>query len=178
MGWYRIIYGCHYRGCYSKKFNKWVDIGVFDTAYSEFLQLYKDSDCSKLNEQFIDATILKNTCCSKNITGFCKKLPNKLSTKATFICDENKIGMAVVFHPSGIHDSKHIEEAIDNIPEIVSSTFTYNRPCILTADKGYIINKQRNRKIRRTQNVSVNYCPRRNMKVNKTDKNKKLLKKE
>ena len=161
-----------------KKFNKWASLGVFTEAYNDFIQLYSKCKGVKLNELFMDATILKNTCCSKKITGFCKKLPKKRSSKATFICDENKIGLAVTIHSSSPHDSQHIEEVINNIPNAVSDTFTYNRPCIITADKGYIINKNRKNDIRRNQHASLNYHGRSNMKkVHKTTRNKELLKK-
>ena len=162
-----------------KKFNKWIDLGIIDKAYNALLIRYSKCKNVQIDELFIDATIIKNGNCKEHITGYCRKLPNKRSTKATFICNEDKIGFAAVFHPSAAHDSpQYIEEAIEKIPKSISDQFNYNKPCILTGDKGYIINKQRSQTIRKEQHVSINTAQKKNMKKkNKTERNKKLLKK-
>ena len=57
---------------------------------------------------------------------------------------------------SAAHDSKHIEKAIDNLPDILTNSYTYNKPCIITGDKGYIINKQRKQLLRKERHVTIN----------------------
>lgn len=161
-----------------KKFNKWVRLNIFKKAYEEFLTMYQKCNGVKLHELFMDVTVFKNFNCKADITGFCRKLPNKRSTKANLICDENKIGIAIRLQKSNEHDSKYIEETLNHIPNIVSDTFSYNKPCIMTADKGYVIDKQRRNNMRKTQHVSMNTPLKKNMKKrNKTIKNKELLKK-
>ena len=100
-----------------KKFNKWIEIGVFSKAFSDFVTVYGKRNSDKIKEMFMDAAVIKNVTARENITGFCKKMPNKRSSKATIICDRNKIGLSVVVTGSKEHDSKHIEKCIDKLPE-------------------------------------------------------------
>jgi len=142
-----------------KKYNKWVDLNIFQYAYDDFLLKYRKHNCKILDELIIDATIIKNRCATDEMTGFCKKLPNKRSVKLTAICDSNKITMSYIFTyntlfcngitESSAHDSQHIDEAIDNLPDILTNSYTYNKPCIITGDKGYIINKQKKQLLRK-----------------------------
>lgn len=163
-----------------KKFVKWVSLDIFTHLFSDYLNRYRKHNPDILKNLFMDATIIKNKCVPKSagLTGYCSKLPNKLSTKITLICDINKIGLACTFHESHAHDSKHIEEVISCLPKIITELYTYNKPGILTADKGYLINSDRHLQIRKNKHMTINTDIRSNMKRrNKTKKNKQLLKK-
>lgn len=161
-----------------KKMNKWISLGIFNYAFNDFLDEYKKKNADKLKNLFIDATIIKNISGKKDITGICKKLPNKKSTKVTLICDENKIGLSVSFAKSNEHDSKHIEKTIKNLPSKVTELYSYRKPGSLTADLGYLINNKRKHKIRTEHKMTLNTDVRKNMKKKyKSKKNIDLLKK-
>lgn len=160
-----------------KMFNKWAKKKIFSKAYCEFLSKYIDEYGETLKELFIDSTIIPNFCGTKDMTNYCKKIPNKRSTKMTIICNEEKIPLCNVVGKSNTHDVKYMEPAINNLPIEIKNKGNYNKPIVISADKGYVTSKKNNLKFRK-KGITINFCKRDNMKHKKyTKKNKELLKK-
>jgi Transposase DDE domain len=153
-----------------KKYNKWVNDGVFTSLMSKYSTIYI-KEFRKVKNLFIDSTDIQNGNNSKHVS-FSHKLKGKQTTKLSIICDENKVITHSHVSRSNIHDTKLILPTLNN--KICGNKLN---DVNLIADKGYICNKSKsflfkNNKIRLLTGIKKNM---KNKKITQTDK--KLLKK-
>ena len=94
--------------------------------------------------------------------------------RANIIAIDRETPLAIDLYPANINDNQRIENILDVIPELNG---TYNKPIKIASDLGYLINKERNQKIRKKYHVTIVTSKRKNMKKRVTPENKKLLKK-
>lgn len=161
-----------------KKFNKWTDSGIFDEQFTELVNIYLEN--KKITELFMDSFDVLNskgtTKGTSKDTSIGYKFKNKNALRTNLIVTEDLIGLAVDLYPANINDNQRIENIIEQLPSSLNKT--YNKPVKICSDLGYLINKERNQKIRSKYNVTIVTSKRKNMKRKRiTKKNKELLKK-
>lgn len=112
-------------------FKRFVDNNIFKQLYLDFRFKYFTN--SKTNIQIIDSTFITNKFGKNNIARniFFK---NKNCNKVSFLTDSNGVPLSVLVNSGNIHDSKFIEEHINDIFFINKRA---NKSNILLADKAY-----------------------------------------
>jgi hypothetical protein len=137
-----------------------------------YLTTYKET----ITDFYIDSTVIGNLNGTREMTGYCQKIKNKLSMKTTIICDNNNIIYEGITTKSNPHDSTFIENVVEKLPQKLLEETTYNKSLTISADAGYIIDKQRNLQLRKNKHVTINAKYRKNMKRRKNAKNIESLK--
>lgn len=155
-----------------KKFNKWDALAVFDNLFNDLLDQYIiENNISRL---FIDSYDCLNVSGHRSIVGLGHKYKGKNVAKITLLTDSNRIPFCVDICKGNIHDNKRVLNVTKDLP--LSLNKTYNKPLSICADKGYIINKNLNKKYRVDHNFSIMTDKKKNMKKRITKKNKEILK--
>ena len=90
-----------------KKYNKWVQLGVFTTANQIILKQYKKK--YNTTSLYIDSTNIANFCGCLNF-GYNIKIKNKKSIKISVLVDHNKIPHIINISKGSIHDAKIMEQ--------------------------------------------------------------------
>lgn len=169
-------YSCHYTTI-SKRFYLWSKIGIFKEAYYTFLSKYiygkLINNIKWFQNLIIDSSMIKNMngteCLGSNHYDRGRK-----AVKLSIICDQNKVPLSVSFYKANIHDVNTINNSIKNLPNKIFNDKRRNTNII--ADKGYIINKETQKKLYNENKIKIITPKRKNSKNNTTLKEKKLLK--
>lgn len=156
------------RSTIRKKFYKWKNIGIFETAFNNMQNKYYKNRTFKY--LFIDSTIIQNYNCSESIN-FHYKMKTKKTLKLSVICDNNYVINSSILSDPKKHDSSF------TIPLIKKSKMSLKKISYLVGDKGYISKKNKNKlKIKKINLITPLKKNQKNAKkIN--SKNKNILKK-
>lgn len=152
-----------------KKFNKWVLLGIFDNIFNELLNDYISNN--NIEHLYLDSYDCINLSGNKSTVALGHKYKSKNVSKISLLVDKNKIPFAVDICKGNIHDNKRIPFICNNL----NINKSYNKPILICADKGYIINKKLNKYYRKIYNISIVTDKKKQMKKSITIKNKTLL---
>lgn len=117
-----------------KYFQEWNDYGVFQSFWQNGLLYYDEKVGIKWKWQSIDSSMVKSPLGGEN-TGKNPTDRAKLGTKRSIIVDGKGIPISLVVKGANVHDSKIVEENLDNI-----MVRKYHKSVYLDhfcADKGY-----------------------------------------
>jgi len=140
-----------------KRFNKWISLEVFNKAYNSLFKLYKHK--YNIKNLYIDSTVIGNSSGSLKF-GYNIKIKNKKSIKITAIVDDNKVPHLLKVTPSNPHDSKIMEDIIND--NNINNGKTIN----LIGDKGYIKSTEYINNINKKYNINL-ITPDRKNTINK-----------
>ena len=155
-----------------KKFNILSKIGIFDDILELLLNEYIDK--YDIDHLFIDSYDCINVSGVNDNIGYGHKYKCKKVSKITLLVDKNRIPICVDICKGNIHDNTRIINVIQGLPKIINKT--YNKPLLIGADKGYIINKFKNKNLRTIHHVSIITDKKKNMKKRVTKQHKDFLK--
>ena len=162
----------HYSSIY-KKYKFWNNNNVFHDVWNDIINGYKKKTlrkCKLLN-LFIDSTSIRNIK-GHDMIGRNYADKNRYGTKISVICDSNKIPLSVSVYPANVHDTQTINGSIDNLNINHKTPIKIN----LIGDKGYIINKNKRKLLKRNNNIKLITPIRKNQKAKITKGDKELLK--
>ena len=129
-----------------KKYNKWIQLGVFSKVNNIILKQYKKKH--KSASLFIDSTNIANFSGCLNF-GYNIKIKNKKSLKISALVDHNKVPYILDISKGSVHDAKIMENIINN-------NFNNNKQKInLVGDKGYIKNENYIKQIKDKHNITL-----------------------
>jgi len=129
-----------------KKYNKWVNLGIFTKANNIILNQY--NKYNTYNSLFIDSTNIINFSGSLDF-GYNIKNKNKKSIKISALIDHNKIPHLIDISKGSIHDAKIMES-------IITNKLNNNKKLLnLVADKGYIKNEQYIKTLKDNNNITL-----------------------
>ena len=155
-----------------KRFNKWISLEVFNKAYNSLFKLYKHK--YNIKNLYIDSTVIGNSSGSLKF-GYNIKIKNKKSIKITAIVDDNKVPHLLKVTPSNPHDSKIMEDIINdnNINNGKTTGSTNPAGCIAPVNligywkyKGYIKSTEYINNINKKYNINL-ITPDRKNTINK-----------
>jgi len=164
----------HYSTVY-KKFQNWLNKGIFDNLYEELIKKYKNKfykhqKKSNILILFIDSTNIRNKN-GKELIGSNYQDKYKNGTKITTICDQNKFPLTMDVIEANIHDSKRIHKSLDLLETGIGKTYEI----FLVGDKGYIVNDTA-KKVLLKRKVKLVHPYRKNQKRTNTKYEKRILK--
>ena len=122
-----------------KRYQRWVNNGLFDKALTKMHNLYSDKmlslDPKWFKELFIDCSFVKNV---GGVDGLGKNPTDRgrLATKISAIVDNNRMPLSCVFYPGNTSDCTTAIETVDKLGCKVRINQRY-KPTII-GDKGYI----------------------------------------
>ena len=125
-----------------KKYNKWIQLGVFSKANNIILKQYKKKHES--SSLFIDSTNIVNFSGCLNF-GYNIKIKNKKSLKISALVDHNKVPYILDISKGSVHDAKIMENIINNNKKKIN----------LVGDKGYIKNEIYIKQIKDKHNITL-----------------------
>jgi len=164
----------------ANEFRRWSNEKVFEIAYNNFLSENYKINVEAVTNLYIDVTKFSNAGGSENVS-VNVEYRKKNVTSISFICDSNKIPLAIV--PVKINSTKNdknysssdvsmVQDNLDAIPNEVKTQLIKSK-IHLMGDKGYITQKEF--KIN-DKNIKIITPKRKNQKTKNTDEENELLK--
>lgn len=174
--WCHLDCTCHFTSIY-KRFRNWINNGIFESLWNQLTESYcsdslkKDASCFKI--LFIDSTMIKNINGS-DMLGRNHFDRNRLATKMSVVCDQNKVPLSATFYQANNHDASTIESSLEAIPFKIHRNKKYHS--ILVGDKGYISKKEKKDHLKNTYRITLVTPFRKNQKGSLSSKESSFLK--
>lgn len=147
----------------NNKFNEFVNMGVFDSAYQIILEMYmKNNNIMNLKFQSTDTYFVKNKLCIDNI-GRNVKYKSKKGIKISSIVDMNGVPLSLICDKCNIHDSKLFIDTKNNMlvdTNPLKYQYTNKYKQYLLADTAYDSKKIRDKLINDGYNPIIEHNKR------------------
>lgn len=164
IAWKFLETKAHYTTIY-KRFLVWKRDRVFERIWEDINTKYclqeLQNDKQWADVLIIDSTMIKNEA-GIDMTGYNHFDRNRQATKQSIICDKNGVPLSCSFYPANVHDSKTIENSINQLSKLIRLNDTFHNH--LVADSAYIINEKARKDILYKSKVNLIAQPRKNMK--------------
>lgn len=137
-----------------RKYYKWLKLNIFKMLHANILNNYIENN--NIINTYVDSTDVANVN-GKLDFGYSYKIKNKKSLRITCIIDDNYSPLLVHYNKSSMHDTKIINEIIDN--NRMNLHATYHKPIHMAADKGYI-SAEIKQKLKKQHIIYITPCKR------------------